>query len=57
MRHDMKWVGKMADDYFQSHPLQKFLVGKIILNVMKKKLKPYIKQMEQGINPLSKKAS
>ncbi len=54
VKHDMKWVGEMADGYFQSRPIQKILVGKFILNLMKKKLKPYIKQMEQGINPLSK---
>ncbi len=53
IKHDLKWIGEMADDYFQSRPLQKLFIGKFILNLTKKKLKSYVKQMEQGINPLS----
>lgn len=53
MKHDLKWIDKMADDYFKKNRrLQGFFVRKVILKLMKRKLKPYLKLMEQGVNPL-----
>lgn len=51
MRHNFRWVDKLARDYFKLHRVQRFLVGRVVVGILKRKVEPYIKMMEQGTGP------
>lgn len=51
MRHNFRWVDKLARDYFKLHRVQRFLVGRVLVGILKRKVEPYIKMMEQGTGP------
>jgi len=52
IHHNFKWVDDLADDYFQNHRLQGAVVKGVVLRAIKRAVKPHLKLMEQGINPL-----
>jgi hypothetical protein len=52
LRHDFKWVEKLADDHFRDSRVQKTVIKGVILRVIKRAVKPYFKMMEEGINPI-----
>jgi radical SAM superfamily enzyme YgiQ (UPF0313 family) len=52
MKHNFKWVPKLVSDHFRQHRLQGFIISKFVFKIMERKLKPYLKLMEQGVNPM-----
>lgn len=54
LKHDFKWVYTLIDEYFRMTRLAtpKVAAIKFFTKYMERKLKPYIKDMEQGLNPL-----
>jgi radical SAM superfamily enzyme YgiQ (UPF0313 family) len=52
LRHDFKWLDKLADDHFRNSRKQKIVIKGVILRAIKRAIKPYLKMMEEGINPI-----
>lgn len=55
VRHDLKWVDELAKDYFRHHRLRGAIIRNVLIGAMRRALKPYLKQMGEGINPISPK--
>jgi radical SAM superfamily enzyme YgiQ (UPF0313 family) len=52
LRHDFKWVENLARDHFRKNPVQGFIVRNFVLKLLKRKLEPYLRAMEQGEAPI-----
>jgi len=53
LRHDFRWVDALAEDYLSSRGLKGLVIKEGMLRVLKRAIMPYIKLMEEGINPLA----
>ena len=51
LRHDLMWAGELAEDYLGGRGLRGVLVKEVILKMVKRAVKPYLKMMEEGISP------
>ncbi|MEM2908100.1 MAG: radical SAM protein [Candidatus Hadarchaeales archaeon] len=52
LRHDFKWVENLARDHFRKNPVQGFVIRNFVLKLLKRKLEPYLRAMEQGESPI-----
>lgn len=53
MRHNFKWIDDLAKDYFRNHRLRGTFHKNIIIGLLRRRFKPYLKPMEQGLDPFS----
>ncbi|MEM2878220.1 MAG: radical SAM protein [Candidatus Hadarchaeales archaeon] len=51
IRHDFRWVDKLAEDYLGGRGLKGIIFKDGIIRVLKRALKPYLRLMDEGINP------
>ncbi|MGQ9788220.1 MAG: B12-binding domain-containing radical SAM protein [Candidatus Hadarchaeaceae archaeon] len=56
LKHDLKWVDELAKDEFRSL-VHRFMLDKLFIGFIKRSIKPYLRSMEQGSNPLQNSAS
>ncbi|MGC8816704.1 MAG: B12-binding domain-containing radical SAM protein [Candidatus Hadarchaeum sp.] len=54
VKHDLNWIDELATEEFRSL-VSRFLLGKVLIGVIKRGVKPYLKKMEQGLNPILKR--
>lgn len=55
INHNLYWVHDYMDEYFKEKKIS-FLKGKFLrffANYMERRIKPYVKMMEEGINPIT----
>lgn len=54
IKHDFRWVYELSRDYYEKNEVGRMRSGliKIVTRLMHRKLKPYLRIMEQGENPL-----
>jgi radical SAM superfamily enzyme YgiQ (UPF0313 family) len=51
LRHDLRWVDELAEDYLGGRGLRGVVVKGLLLRIIKRAVKPYLRMMEEGINP------
>jgi len=53
LRHDFRWVDKLAEDYLRGRGLKGVIIKEGIVRAIKRAVNPYLKLMEKGGNPLT----
>lgn len=56
LRHDFRWVGSLARDHFKDSRLRRVAMG-VLVKIVRRRLEPYLRLMEEGRNPLRGSAS
>lgn len=51
LRHDFRWIGALARDHFKDSRMRRMAM-RLLLGVMRRRLEPHLKLMEEGESPL-----
>jgi radical SAM superfamily enzyme YgiQ (UPF0313 family) len=51
LRHDFRWIGRLIREHFRDSRVKRLLTG-MLVGVMRRRLEPYLRRMEEGESPL-----
>jgi len=51
VKHDLNWIDELAREEFRSL-VHRIMLQRVLIGLIKRGIKPYLKAMEQGLNPL-----